>query len=132
MSKIIVKAKAERGFYRAGLHFTRAGVELDTGKLKKKDLEAILAEPNLVVVTDDAADAKEAKRLAAEQAQKDKDALAREKKAIKADAKSWEAAAAEAQKATEVAGEDWAALTDSARVERIEAAAAAAASEPKA
>ena len=48
--KIIVKAKAEGGFYRAGLHFTREGTELDTGKLSKDALEAIRNEPNLVVI----------------------------------------------------------------------------------
>ncbi|HZF97867.1 MAG TPA: HI1506-related protein [Pseudoxanthomonas sp.] len=50
MSKIIVKSKSERGFRRAGLQFTREGVELDTTKLKKGQLEEIEAEPNLVVV----------------------------------------------------------------------------------
>ena len=49
MSKIIVKSKAERGFRRAGFQFTREGVELDTSKLKKGVLEALQAEPNLVV-----------------------------------------------------------------------------------
>lgn len=50
MSKIIVKSKSESGFRRAGFQFTREGVELDTTKLKKGQLEEIEAEPNLVVV----------------------------------------------------------------------------------
>lgn len=49
MSKIIVKSKSERGFRRAGIQFTREGVELDTSKLKKGVLEDLQAEPNLVV-----------------------------------------------------------------------------------
>lgn len=49
MSKIIVKSLLPRGFRRAGIHFTREGVELDTSKLKKDQLEAIQAEPNLVI-----------------------------------------------------------------------------------
>ena len=50
MSKIIVKSKPERGFRRAGITFTREGVELDTAKLKNGQLEEIEAEPNLVIV----------------------------------------------------------------------------------
>lgn len=49
MSKIIVKSKPERGFRRAGIQFTREGVELDTSKLKKGVLEDLQAEPNLVI-----------------------------------------------------------------------------------
>ncbi|MTI74723.1 MAG: hypothetical protein FH747_13875 [Stenotrophomonas sp.] len=56
MSKIIVKSKPERGFRRAGFHFTREGVELDTTKLKKGQLEEIEAEPNLVVIPTDEKD----------------------------------------------------------------------------
>lgn len=63
MSKIIVKSKPE-SFRRAGFAFTREGVELDTAKLKKEQLEAIEAEPNLVVVPieEKKADKKEEKK----------------------------------------------------------------------
>lgn len=50
MSKITVKSKSANGFRRAGIQFTHDGVELDTTKLKKADLDAIANEPNLVVV----------------------------------------------------------------------------------
>lgn len=56
-----VRAKTERGFYRAGLHFTREGVELDPKALKKEQLEAIEAEPNLIVTQPKPADEKQAK-----------------------------------------------------------------------
>lgn len=49
MSKITVKAKSDRGFRRAGIQFTRDGVEIDTSKLKKGELEAIESDTNLIV-----------------------------------------------------------------------------------
>lgn len=49
MSKITVKSLVD-GFRRAGLGFTRDGVELDTADLSKEQLEAIKAEPMLAVV----------------------------------------------------------------------------------
>lgn len=63
MSKINVKSKSPNGFRRAGIHFTREGVELDTGKLKAEQLEAITNEPNLVVVGD--VETKEARKAPA-------------------------------------------------------------------
>lgn len=51
---IIVKSKTER-FRRAGIEFTRAGIELDPSKLKKTQLDAITSEPNLVVIESDKA-----------------------------------------------------------------------------
>jgi hypothetical protein len=57
MPKITVKSKPER-FRRAGIEFNRAGVELDTDKLKKGQLEAIQAEPNLVIAGDAPAEPK--------------------------------------------------------------------------
>lgn len=48
MSKIIVKSTTD-GFRRAGHAFNREGVVLDTAKLSKAQLEAIQAEPKLVV-----------------------------------------------------------------------------------
>jgi len=50
MSKIIVKAKAERGLRRGGIQFTREGVELDLDTLTKEQMEAIASEPNLFTV----------------------------------------------------------------------------------
>lgn len=54
MAKILVKSTTPR-FRRAGIEFTREGVELDTAKLKKGELEAIENEPKLSVspVADD-------------------------------------------------------------------------------
>lgn len=51
MSLITVKSKSER-FRRAGLDFTRAGVEFDTDDLTQDQVDAIQAEPNLVIVGD--------------------------------------------------------------------------------
>lgn len=49
MPSIIVKTRRLERFRRAGLEFTRAGVELDIGTLSKEQLAAIEAEPNLRV-----------------------------------------------------------------------------------
>jgi len=54
MPKINVQSKPER-FRRAGIEFTRAGVEVDTDKITKEQLEAIEAEPNLVVAAEESA-----------------------------------------------------------------------------
>lgn len=43
-----VKSRAP-SFWRAGIQFTRAGVEIDTGSIDPDQLAAILAEPALVV-----------------------------------------------------------------------------------
>jgi len=51
MSLITVKSKGER-FRRAGIEFSRAGVELDTDELTQEQVDAIQAEPNLVIVGD--------------------------------------------------------------------------------
>lgn len=49
MPSIIVKTRRLERFRRAGLEFTRVGVELDIGTLSKEQLAAIEAEPNLRV-----------------------------------------------------------------------------------
>lgn len=49
MPSIIVKTRRLERFRRAGLEFTRAGVELDIGDLSQEQLAAIEAEPNLRV-----------------------------------------------------------------------------------
>lgn len=72
MSKITVKSKSARGFWRAGIHFTREGVELDTSKLAKAKLDAIVAEPRLEVIGEVGTDAQRAKREAAEKAAAEK------------------------------------------------------------
>jgi len=53
MPKFKVQSKPER-FRRAGIEFTREGVELDSEKLTKEQIEAINAEPNLTIVGEDA------------------------------------------------------------------------------
>jgi len=49
---ILVKSKTER-FRRAGIEFTREGIELDPADLTEAQAEAINGEPNLVVVGDE-------------------------------------------------------------------------------
>lgn len=51
MSLITIKSKPER-LRRAGIEFNRTGVELDTDELTLEQVEAINAEPLLVVVGD--------------------------------------------------------------------------------
>ena len=95
MSKITVKSKSAKGFRRAGIQFTHDGVELDTSKLKKSDLEAIANEPNLVIVGDlespaerkarEKSEAEAAEKAAAEAAEKAKAAEAEKAKAAGAD-----------------------------------------------
>lgn len=144
MSKINVKAKAERGFYRAGLFFTREGVDLETAELSKEQLRAIQEEPNLTVVEVGESDADRSKREKAEAAaadkarrdaeakkkaeanaieQANKAALAREKAATKKpeDKAAWEAAEDAAREVAQLVPEAWAALPASDRVARIEA-----------
>lgn len=51
MSTIIIKLKHGRdGYRRAGLAFTKAGVEINRGDLSKDQLAAIEADPRLTVV----------------------------------------------------------------------------------
>ncbi|MCR6661830.1 MAG: hypothetical protein NVV60_01450 [Luteimonas sp.] len=128
MTKIIVKAKTDRGFWRAGRHFTREGVELETSKLKKADLEAIENEPNLVVIPQ-GKPLSEAEVQKAAEAQERKDAedkanaeaLDREKAALAADEAAWRAAETKAQATGNFKPKVWANLADSDRVARIEA-----------
>lgn len=49
VATIVVKSKGER-FRRAGIEFTRDGVEVDPAELTAEQAEAINNEPNLVVV----------------------------------------------------------------------------------
>lgn len=98
MSKITVQSKPAKGFRRAGIQFTRDGVELDTSKLKKADLEAIANEPNLVVVgeIESAAERKAREKAETDAAEKAKaEAEAAEKAKAKADAEAAEKAKAD-------------------------------------
>ncbi len=99
MSKITVKSKSDRGFRRAGIQFTREGVELDTSKLKKEQLDAIVNESALVVIGD-------AETAAERKAREKAEAEAAAKAAAEADAAAKAAAEAEAEKARAAAEAD--------------------------
>lgn len=49
MAKITVKSRAEK-FRRAGIDFTREGIELDTSELTAEQAAAIAEEPALIVL----------------------------------------------------------------------------------
>lgn len=122
---IIVKAKAERGFYRAGLHFTREGRELDTSELTKAQLEAIRSEPNLVVSEPAETDAQ---RLAREKAEAkaaadaaNTAALEREQAAIAAAPEAWATATKAAQEKGKLDAKAWGKLPAAERVALVEA-----------
>ncbi|KAF1692759.1 hypothetical protein CSC62_14085 [Pseudoxanthomonas jiangsuensis] len=123
--KIIVKAKPERGFYRAGLYFTREGRELDTGALTKRQLEAIRNEPNLVVVepveTDAQRKAREKAEAQAAAEAADAAALEREQTAIAANPEAWATATKAAQVKGELDAKAWGKLPAAERVTLIEA-----------
>lgn len=51
---LLIRSKSERGFWRAGLFFPRAGVQIDPDTLSAAQRAAIEAEPNLVVTKADA------------------------------------------------------------------------------
>lgn len=87
MSKITVKSKSAKGFRRAGIQFTHEGVELDTAKLKKADLDAIANEQNLVIVGDleSPAERKAREKAEAEAAEKKTAAEAEKVKAAEAE-----------------------------------------------
>lgn len=143
MSKINVKAKHERGFWRAGMLFTRAGTDLDTAELTKAQLAAIEAEPNLVVTPMGESDADSAKREKAEAAEAAKlqkaeaakvaaaaaelkkrngQAKGRQTQATKtAEGKAaWISAEAQARSVCPMSDEEWAMLDEHERIERIE------------
>ncbi|WP_295937029.1 hypothetical protein [uncultured Xanthomonas sp.] len=72
VNKITIKAKSEQGRWRAGMHFTRAGVTLAVSDLSEGQIAAIAADPELHVAP--AADAKDERgtREAAEKAAAEK------------------------------------------------------------
>lgn len=55
MPKVLIRSAA-KSFWRAGIQFTHAGVEVDTDELSKEQLAAIEAEPELSVIDADDAD----------------------------------------------------------------------------
>lgn len=121
MSKITVKAKSERGFWRAGIHFTRDGVELDTTKLKKAALEAIRDEPNLVVTEQGESAAEKKAREKAEAEAANAAAIEREEAAKAHDAAAWQAATDAAVAKGKFDQRAWGKLPASERVALIEA-----------
>lgn len=66
---ITVKAISERGRWRAGRHFTRAGVSVNVASLSKEELDAIRNDPQLRVTgaPESAAEQAAAEPVAAEQ-----------------------------------------------------------------
>jgi len=70
---LFVKSKLPNGFRRAGLAFDRNGVDVDPRELTEAQLDAILNEPNLIVVGAEAESADgRAKREFAEKAAAEK------------------------------------------------------------
>ena len=61
VEKIIVKSKSPT-FRRAGIEFTRDGVELDPAELTPEQAEAISNEPNLVIAGGEITGTKKAKK----------------------------------------------------------------------
>lgn len=64
MAKVKIQSKPER-FRRAGIEFTREGVEIDTAKLTKNQIELINNEPMLTVV-DESTELKAGKKKSGE------------------------------------------------------------------
>ncbi|MCC5074301.1 hypothetical protein [Xanthomonas campestris] len=92
-NKVTVKSRSERGRWRAGLHFTRAGRSLsaDNG-LTDEQLRAIAEDPELVVLPYVESDEERQEREAAASAQAAAAQLAADQAAAaKADAKRLEA-----------------------------------------
>ncbi|MCD0281310.1 hypothetical protein JWH04_20600 [Xanthomonas melonis] len=112
-NKVTVKSKTERGRWRAGLHFTRAGRSLSTDDaLTDEQLRAIAEDPELVVLpyeeSDEERQAREAiehaaaKKAEAERIAADKQAA---EKAAAAAAGKANAAGRAAGKGTQTAGD---------------------------
>ncbi|KHS06598.1 hypothetical protein RM61_15140 [Xanthomonas phaseoli pv. phaseoli] len=69
-NKVTVKSKTERGRWRAGLHFTRAGRSLSVDdELTDEQLRAIAEDPELVVLPYEESDEERQEREAAASAQ---------------------------------------------------------------
>ncbi|MDH1792893.1 hypothetical protein N5D45_13825 [Stenotrophomonas sp. GD03819] len=110
--QILVKARLERGRWRAGMHFTRQGRTVHVDDLDKAQLEAINSDPELIVTELPASD--DPNELA----------LARERKATKSGngKRKWAEAEARARTAAGLAEEAWATQPAADRVGLIEAA----------
>lgn len=123
-TNITVKARSEQGRWRAGRHFTRAGVSLAVAELTAEQLAAIQADPELTVIPATG----EADQLSGEQARKEAakangQAIGREKAATKTKEgkAAWEAAELQARTVSELDEAAWAGLPAADRVSRIEA-----------
>lgn len=110
--QILVKARLERGRWRAGMHFTRQGRIVLVDALKEKQLEAINSDPELIVTELPASD--DPNELA----------LARERKATKSGnaKRKWTEAETRARTAAGLAEDAWANQPAADRVGLIEAA----------
>ncbi|MCP3048330.1 hypothetical protein K6X13_14705 [Xanthomonas euvesicatoria pv. allii] len=100
INKVTVKSRSERGRWRAGIHFTRAGRSLsaDSG-LTDEQLRAIAEDPELVVLPYVESDEERQEREAAAIAQAAADQLAADQAAAaKAEAKRLDAARKAAEK----------------------------------
>ncbi|WDM66863.1 hypothetical protein [Xanthomonas cucurbitae] len=99
-NKVTVKSKTERGRWRAGLHFTRAGRSLSADdRLTDEQLRAIAEDPELVVLPYEESDEERQEREAAASAQAAAAQLAADQAAAdKAEAKRIDAARKAAQK----------------------------------
>ncbi|HEL4101466.1 TPA: hypothetical protein UM352_000788 [Stenotrophomonas maltophilia] len=110
--QILVKARLERGRWRAGMHFTRQGRTVHVDDLDKKRLDAINGDPELIVTELPASgDPNEL-------------AVARERKATKSGnaKRKWEDAETRARTASGLTEEAWANQPAADRVGLIEAA----------
>ncbi|HDS1579987.1 TPA: hypothetical protein QEL15_002069 [Stenotrophomonas maltophilia] len=110
--QILVKARLERGRWRAGMRFTRQGRTVHIDDLSEKQLEAINNDPELIVTELPASD--DPNELA----------LARERKATKSGnaKRKWADAEVRARAASGLAEEAWANQSAADRVSLIEAA----------
>lgn len=110
--QILVKARLERGRWRAGMHFTRQGRTVHVDDLDKAQLEAINSDPELIVTELPASD--DPNELA----------LARERKATKSGngKRKWADAETRARTASGLAEDAWANQSAADRVGLIEAA----------
>ena len=98
MPLVTVKSKTER-FRRAGIEFSRAGVEIDTDELTREQALAIASEPMLTFLVDGVVvDRPSAKDLDDMRAEIERDA-AEKAEAEKAEAEKAAAEKAEAEKA---------------------------------
>lgn len=117
MRGVFIKSKHEP-YFRCGHRHSVEGCGFADGVFTKAQLTQLRADPYLIV--EDVEFADDENELKKQREADNKDALAREKKAIKADRKAWEAATATAIETGEMSAEDFAALQPADRVRIIE------------